>query len=162
MPGARCNNEFLEILRLSGGPVRRHCVGGAAQSGSSHRHGGDTGRTGYKQNLSVSTADRAGLFSTLVTDPRAQVLSRSQLHISDGNKGQLEFGGAQVGKGWATALPAISIEMTPEVENKEELGAACSTRVSTHDAVRLTGRPVRTGHREPPEDCEHSLARRGK
>jgi hypothetical protein len=118
--------------------------------------------TGYKQNLSVSTADRAGLFSTLVTDPRAQVLSRSQLHISDGNKGQLEFGGAQVGKGWATALPAISIEMTPEVENKEELGAACSTRVSTHDAVRLTGRPVRTGHREPPEDCEHSLARRGK
>jgi len=77
--------------------------------------------TGYKQRLSVSTADRAGLFSALVTDPKAQVLSRSQLHISDGNKGQLEFGSAQVGRGSATARPTISIEMTPEVQNKEEL-----------------------------------------
>jgi len=72
--------------------------------------------TGYKQSLSVSTADRAGLFSALVTDSKAQVLSRSQFHISDGNKGQLELGRAS-----ATARPTISIEMTPEMQNKEEL-----------------------------------------
>jgi len=72
--------------------------------------------TGYKQSLSVSTANRAGLFSALVTDSKAQVLSRSQFHISDGNKGQLELGRAS-----ATARPTISIEMTPEMQNKEEL-----------------------------------------
>ena len=72
--------------------------------------------TGYKQSLSVSTADRAGLFSALVTDSKAQVLSRSQFHISDGNKGQLELGRASL-----TARPTVSIEMTPEVQNKEEL-----------------------------------------
>lgn len=72
--------------------------------------------TGYKQSLSVSTADRAGLFSVLVTDPKAQVLSRSQLHISDGNKGQLELGRESL-----TARPAISIEVTPEVQNREDL-----------------------------------------
>jgi hypothetical protein len=77
--------------------------------------------TGYKQSLSVSTADRAGLFSALVTDPKAQVISRSQLHISDGNKGQLELDSAQAARGPLTARPAISIEMTPEVQNKEEL-----------------------------------------
>jgi hypothetical protein len=72
--------------------------------------------TGYRQSLSVSAADRAVLFSALVTDPKAQVLSRSQLHISDGNKEQLELG-----RGSLTARPTISIEMTPEVQNKEEL-----------------------------------------
>jgi hypothetical protein len=77
--------------------------------------------TGYKQSLRVSTADGAGLFSALLTDPRAQVLSRSRLHISDGSKGQLELGSVQVGRGSATARPTISIEMTPEVQNMEEL-----------------------------------------
>jgi hypothetical protein len=72
--------------------------------------------TGYTQSLSVSAADRAGLFSALVTDPKAQVLSRSQLHISAGNKGQLELG-----RGSLTARPAISVGMTLEVQNKEEL-----------------------------------------
>jgi hypothetical protein len=76
--------------------------------------------TGYKQSLSVSTAERAadrvGLFSALVTDPKAQVLSRSQVHLSDSNNGQLELGRASL-----TARPTVSIEMTPEVQNKEEL-----------------------------------------
>jgi hypothetical protein len=77
--------------------------------------------TGYKQSLSLSAAERAELFSALAIDPRAQVLTRSQLHISDGNKGQLDLGGIPFGRNPTTVRPAISIEMTPQVQNQDEL-----------------------------------------
>jgi len=77
--------------------------------------------TGYRQSLSGSTADRAGLFSALATDARAQVLTRSQLHISDGNKGKLDLASIPFGREPDIVRSAISIEMTPQVQNKDEL-----------------------------------------
>jgi hypothetical protein len=77
--------------------------------------------TGYKQSLSVSSPDLPGLFRALATDARAHVLTRSQLHISDGNKGQLDLGNISVGRESPSVRQAVSIEITPQIQNKDEL-----------------------------------------
>jgi len=43
------------------------------------------------------------------------------LHIPDGNKGQLDLGSISVGKESASVRQAVSIEMTPQIQNKDEL-----------------------------------------